>query len=68
MIKAGDAVFFDVTRGFLTLHVFLDLKRILHVVENSVSAVNDKLSMPWAESFVTHNHAHDVAVLGLSAY
>jgi hypothetical protein len=67
MVVTSNAVLLDVAWRFLAFHVLLDFQWVLSVIEDPVSAVDDELTVPWAESFVAHDHTHGIAVAGLSA-
>jgi hypothetical protein len=66
VVETGNTVFVDIALGLFTFHVLLDLQWIISVVEDTISAVDDEFAVPWTETFVTHDHAHDVTISGLS--
>lgn len=61
MIKAGDSVFIRITLGLLALHILLNLKWVLSVVVNAISADDDKLAMPWSEVLGALDHTKNLA-------
>jgi hypothetical protein len=67
MVVTSNAVLLDVAWRFLAFHVLLDFQWVLSVIEDPVSAVDDELTVPWAESFVAHDHTHGISIAGLSA-